>query len=401
MKRLRNIGLCAVAALALTAVLGTSSASANYFSSNVPGAQFSGSGTGAKHILSLGTESFGCEKVSFSGTMPSSMLQKIRVSPELSQCIRTPGFYVGWSMRGCRYRFDAGTVPTLVGSVDIVDCEPSMVFSDAGLCELTIGNQNNLGTVEYKNSIENGIPVVTVSAHLENIKYTRKGGGCAGASGTYTNGKYTGEWKLKGTGGVGIQVQSSEETLPARFIGEEVPMTVDGTNVGSKAFNFGNNGYLWCDNYTYSGASGPAAATSLSVTPSYHSCTWYWQSTGFNAPVPDEDVQTGGCSFTLHAAGGVDIGGSSCAASPLTVTLPGCVITVGPQSFSSGITYTNEGSGKLRSVKVAGSAQAALEYSATGGSCIQQGTFGNGYFINRVSLGATNSSEEAQGLSIE
>jgi hypothetical protein len=192
-------------------------------------------------------------------------------------------------------------------------------------------------------------------------------------------------------------------------------VTITGTNWGEKALAFGSDGYVWCKSYTYSGTSATATAGSLTLNPSYHSCTWY--AAGGSNPVEladkdisrgecsypvelaDKDISRGECSYVLSAAGGSSITGANCTSKPITITKPGCTVTVGPQTSASGLIYTNLGSGKLRTVKAEG--PSALTYTATGASCPYPGTVSDGIIHHRVTLAATNSGGAAQGLSVE
>src|SRR6476620_7418237 len=104
-------------ALALIAFVGASSASANWFKSEVESETWSGSRAGKNHTLNLGGESFSCENVSFSGAASSKSVREITTTPELGNCVWVNGSVVGWATNGCKYRFNAGPGSELKGTV--------------------------------------------------------------------------------------------------------------------------------------------------------------------------------------------------------------------------------------------------------------------------------------------
>jgi hypothetical protein len=393
-------------ALAVTAAMGASWASASQFRN--PGAlpttqtTWNGSLVGKNHVLTFGSEKFTCSKVAFSGKIEGESASELTTTPELGGCQWNLGLEVSWAMHGCKFRFRPGTVKgtTSIGWVDIVGCESPMSVSGGG-CTEEIGNQNGIGSITYKTTKPGSFEEVLASAQLTNIVHTRSGF-CGGAPlGTYSDGAYTGEWTIKGNrSGAQVHVQVALSG-PSKFNVEEAPATISGTNTGVKAFNFGEDGYLWCEKTTYSGSSSSVTATSLTVVPAYQACTWYEPFGVKSYSIPNENVSTGSCNFTLGANGSFGISGTNCASSPISVARTGCTVTVGPQSDSTGLAYTQLGSGKWRGVEMVGSVGAALSYTATGASCPAPGTFSNGYFPAKAAFFATNSGGKEQGLWLE
>jgi hypothetical protein len=302
-------------------------------------------------------------------------------------------------MNGCKFRFHPGAGPSLAGSVDIVGCEAPMSTTSEG-CVTEIGNQNGLGSVVYKNVLVGGIPTITATASLSSLTYTRSGAGyCYGGKGTFSNGTYAGEWSVKGTtkpGGLpaALEVESTPAAALTKFALEEAPATIAGADSGVKKRIVGGQNGLNCGSYGLSGTSASLAPEAVTLTPIYKECT-----VGGEA-VPDSFVSSGGCSYLFQANGGFAIAGATCASNPITVTRPGCVLAIGPQSGLSGIVYANAGSGKLRTVSVSGST-AKVTYTVAGASCMEPGTFSNGIINTSSKLTATNSSGALQGLSVE
>ncbi len=398
MKRLKILGGAIAMALALTALIGAPAASANWFKSAGEPETWSGSRAGKNHTLNLGGEVFSCENTSFSGTASSKSVREITTTPELGNCVWVNGTVVGWATNGCKYRFHAGPGSELKGTVDITGCEKPMTMSAAG-CTITIPNQSGLGPVTYKN-VTGSPKTVTAVAALTSITYTRSGVCGSGSAGTYSNGTYSGEWTVKGLlSGVpaNVEVEATSPAVPSLFAAEEAPVTLSGSNLSSATYFKAIGGNLTsCKNYSLSGSSASASASTITLTPTFKECT-----VGGEA-VADGNVSAGGCSYVFHANGVFDIAGATCASNPMKVVGAGCTSTIGPQSgIASEFTYTNQGSGKLRTVAIGGSSGAKITYTSVGSSCASEGTLSTGRILSSVTLSATNSGGAQQGLSVE
>jgi hypothetical protein len=407
-RTIKTLGIATAMALALIAVAGASMASANNFKSQVEPETWNGVRAGASHSLRLGeTGIFKCENVSFSGQEIVKTAQELTVSPELGKCSHQNGIPVSWSMHGCKFRFHPGAGPALVGSVDIVGCESSMLYENT-VCRTTIGNQSNIeGTVEYKNTTSGGLPAVTVVAKLKGIAYTRENGGvCGETSGSFNNGEYEGEWTVTGTKGagehVGTEVESTTPPPPSKFATEGTPATLAGSATGTLALSFNQNATLYCATTTYTGTMSSLTASTIVLTPKYHNCHVQRFPPGGGMEeftVPDEFITAGGCSYEFGAKGEFNVVGATCASKPLTLTIPSCVLTVGPQSgLSNKLVLKNEGTGKSRIVSSLGSGGTPMTYTATGAGCITTGTFTTGLYRGNTKYSAKNSKGEALGL---
>jgi hypothetical protein len=404
------MGIAVAMALALTAFVGAASASASVFQTEGAGATDITKLTGTRgvkaHVLGLGNESFSCETVGFSGQWEGAEVSEATVTPELSGCVNFPYSSVGWQMNGCKYRFHPGTGTTTqtVGTVDIAGCEKPMSINTGG-CIREIGNQNGIGTVEYKDTTVEGHTVVMVIAKMTGITYSRNtSGACPGSGGTFNNGTYTGEWKMAGSGGaknapMNIKVLGTPPPPPTHFTAEEAPVTIVGTGsteLPKRIVPLGGNG-VTCTKYTLNGTMASTSATTITLVPTYKECTVNTE------PVPDGFVNAGSCSFVFHLNGELDVVGAECASKPLSATRAGCIATIGPQSGLVGFGYANllPGSGKSRSVSMSGNTGEHVTYNVTGPSCFMLGTFGNGRILSNAELKATNSKGEAQGLWLE
>jgi hypothetical protein len=409
---LKGIKLRAVVvamALALAALLGAQSASAagSEFKSAIEPTTWTGTTTNS-HELTLpsaaATGFHSCEN-GFSGTTQSKSTTEVTVvhknaeGKSLLRCVDQLGNPVTWSMGSCEYKLHPGN-SSLVGSLDLTNCGSSPMTFTSGSCTITIGNQNGLGSVTYKYIETGGYKEITATASLTSITYTNTA--ACGTAGTHSDGSYTGAWTIKGTSGVGgpqasIWVESGESPPPTFFAGEEAPVTIAGANnVTQKRLSAG--GTLSCTNYSLSGASSTVTSGALTLAPTFTSCTWS------GVAIPDSFVTTGGCSFVLHVNREFDITGAKCASEPIMLTRPGCIVTIGPQSglmMSSLSPYTNEGSGRLRSVSVSAGSIEGLTYTLYGPKCGGEGTFSNGNVRSVAVLSATNSAKAAQGISVE
>ena len=415
MRTIKTLGIATAMAMALIAFAGAGTASASEFQSPGAGAgvatTWNGERTGSNHKFILGPDQysadiFSCSTASISGQMTGPNAPDITVAPSFGGCTwNQGGLPMSLTTNGCKYRLrpGAGTENETVGTLDIVGCEKPITFNGYG-CKIEIGNQNGLGTVTYKNVEIEKVWTVQATASLSGITYTRQGAGsCVAKDGTFSNGTYTGTWTVTGNraGKVPVKVFGTAAPAPTKFAAEEAPVTITGLGISNKALNFGENGHITCSSTTYSGTSATVTSESLIVAPTYKSCVYGWAGSP-TVPIPDEYITVGGCSYSLQAAGGFGVTGATCASKPLTVMIPGCMITVGPQSGAPGMTYVNEGSGKLRKVKSSPNlTTTSLTYTATGGSCPKAGTYSDGLYRGSATFTATNSAKAAQGISVE
>lgn len=407
MKRFKTLGIAVVAALALTAFAGAGTASANYFTAGAEPQAWNGALSGEKHSMYLGPFStpYYCTGVAFSGETKSLANSDLRVSPQLG-CEHIPGNPNGWKLNGCKFRFKPGPGPSLTGTMDIVGCTEPMRYEYWG-CYSEIGNQNGLSKVEYENTTSGGVPALRVIAHITNLTYTNHENQCTGATnGTFSNGTYHGEWIVKGAsvpGGSPAAAGIFAATVSSpRFAAEEGPATLSGESPGGalkSTFNFGANGVVNCIKNSYSGTALLVPTERITVTPSFHTC---FIEGGLEYMLSDENLSAGGCSYQLFAKGGFNVVGTGCAASPITVTAPGCVFKVGPQTNAEGPTFTNQGSGKSRTVKVWNSPQKGFTYTAEGAGCVKTGTMTDGAVrTGGAVFSAKDPTGAAQGFWIE
>jgi hypothetical protein len=395
-KKTKTLGIAIAMALALTAIAGAASASASVFLNPGAGAAegrtWTGVRAGVNHNLTLPGESIGCSDVSFSGAMTGPSGKEILVAPQLSKCV-WGGLPVSFAMNGCKYRLrpGTGTGSSSTGWLDIVGCASPMSF-EAGGCVVQIGSQHGVGTIQYNSTEVEKNKTVNMIANLSGLEFTRKGA-CFGAPGTYTTGTYTGEWLVKGFNSKGEQKPIAVEGTggtSSGFVVEEAPAIFGGERSGTnKAFlDTGSNGTVTCSTRSFAGSSAAVSFEIMTLTPTYSGCKLAGQTAS---------VSTGGCSYEFHRNGGFAIVGGGCAASPISFTAGGCTVTIGPQSGLSGVTYTNEGAGKLSSLITGGEAK-GLTVTAAGFGCSVPGTSSIGVYKAVDRFTAANSSGKQQAL---
>ncbi|HEX4668769.1 MAG TPA: hypothetical protein VH275_02170 [Solirubrobacterales bacterium] len=401
MRNIKTLGVATAMALALIAIAGASMASANNFKAQTEPEQWGGSSTGKSHVLSLNGESITCSSVTFAGETVNKSVKDVTVTPALNGCTRGSGIPATWTMHGCKFRLHAGPGPGLSGTIDITGCETPMSTESEG-CLTQIGNQGGLGTIEYKN-VATSPPTLTAVVKLTGITFTRNGQTCFGPVGTFSNGTYTDEWTIKGAkSGVpaAAEIEATSPAPPSMFAAEEAPVTIAGAGVSVKSeFGLSTNGQVECESINYSATMATTSAAAIALVPAFHGCSF--DSFHEVTKIPDEYISAGGCSYEVQAKGAFAIVGAGCAAKPISITTPGCVFTLGPQSGLGAPSLTNEGSGRLRTVKLNMAATGTVTATATGGSCAQQGTFTEGTMRVVPVLSAKNSSGVQQGLAIE
>jgi hypothetical protein len=378
-KSIKTLGLAAVLALALTAFVGVSSASAVEFKSEASSTTWRGSRTGTTgHIWTFRDVATECKDVSFVGATTEISLATLTVSPELNYCVFN-GVTTSWAINGCKYRFHPN------GEVDIVGCEPSLQWNTSA-CNVSIKNQNGIGTVKFINEGSGSSRVIRAVANLEKITYTESGGFvCTGIGGTFSDGKYKGEWLMKGN-----------ITHPVTFNTEVSSVSYTGKQLNSQVLTIGTGETqlpLSCSGVSFGGVKKETEQKSLEFVPSYSGCT-------FNGTSPT--VQMRGCSFVLNAAGTLAIAGTKCAAEPIHYQGNGCSVDIGPQTLSK-VSYTNKGSGSSGTL-VAGINISGLTYNSTGASCLKpKGTYSDGTYKGEVELAAASggfSWGEVPGLAV-
>jgi hypothetical protein len=190
----------------------------------------------------------------------------------------------------------------------------------------------------------------------------------------------------------GALAASSGSASAAEFHSEVAHAQISGSQVGTDSFTL-NAGTWKCTELAYSGTQATEATSSeITVTPKYGGCTAF----GFIGAT----IDVNGCDyrFTPNANPYLHI---SCSEKPIEVTTATCTVTFGSQTVNSGVTYTNEGAGTTRDLRV-NSSISGLTYTqhnksfpfCAGGA----GTFTNGTFSGEATMKGANTAGVQVGI---
>ncbi len=209
MKKTRSLGQLAIMALALTAFLGISSASASTFKAEQLPVVPRGENTEA---LTLYTAAgvLECGEWLLNGNEQEAGESLTMAAPPSHPACSLNGLEVAVSTDGCEFRFKAGSEVEIApeyfesqGTMDIVGCksETGMGVNADGLCTITIPPQTGIGPVHYENAGEGRWRSVMATLAATNVEANLEGFWCG--FGRETNGGYLGAWRVKGTDGSG------------------------------------------------------------------------------------------------------------------------------------------------------------------------------------------------------
>jgi hypothetical protein len=304
---------------------------------------------------------------------------------------------MSWNPTECDLEFTGG------GGLNIVNCGTKpMEFSTTG-CRITIGNQSTIGSIAYVNNASKS--EVTAQPAVVGLTYTVYGCGATNGTGvTFSDGAIpSGSWTLSAYSGAPQTSIYWEEFYvpPTKFATQTAPATLAGGIGGSgkaKVARFPGNGYLSC-HVTWSGSMSTRTSTALKVAPTFHECS-FTMSDATVYEVPDSYISAGGCSYEFLFSSGFGLVGESCASKPVSVTLPNCIFSVGPQSGSGVMNYSTTGTGAQRKVAATRVEKQWLTYTVTGTGCLTTGTFSNGEIYGGT-LEAKTSSGGEDGLFLE
>lgn len=202
-RNLKVLGLALVAALALTALVG-STAQANE-NGKFTAASYTSTGSGidtGTHEFTAAGGSVKCSHATFSGTSSAASTTQT-ITPVYEEC--TAFGFVGATvtMNGCDYLFHltgTGAGGSYNGNVDLVCPENKEVTIDAGPCTIHIPGQTGLGPVSFTNGTSGGLSDITNHANVNNIEGTlvKNNFLCFFTAGPFTGGKYTGTTTITG-----------------------------------------------------------------------------------------------------------------------------------------------------------------------------------------------------------
>ena len=185
-------------------------------------------------------------------------------------------------------------------------------------------------------------------------------------------------YRLKTEDGKGVVTYSEDEVLETRaFHAENAPATITGKQTALAKDSYARlnlaGGQLLCTQHGFSAELKSTGEQTLATTPSLNSCTYHGQGAS---------VEMRGCKLILHPSGAVDVGGASCAAEPMRVSIPSCTVTIAPQANLLKASYGSYwGSFSSASRQLAMTFDlSGIQHTAAGAGCPSVGTFSNGTF---------------------
>lgn len=188
-RNLKVLGLAAVAVLATTAVMASAASAAEFHHTGEENARTMASNAGqGAHVFTAGLiGSISCNTATFTGTkyLPSAS-PTVEVAPAYSGCTFLGISNVEVKMEGCTYEFYIEG-PPFKGKVVIKCPEGKKINFTASGCKVEVGPQS-VNSVSYTN-LEN--ETVKVASSVTGITYTGSLA-CPGATGTHSDGTYTG-----------------------------------------------------------------------------------------------------------------------------------------------------------------------------------------------------------------
>jgi hypothetical protein len=192
-RKFKTLGLTLVAMFAMSALSASAASAAEFRHEGGEDAKViaSNAGEGA-HVFTAGLiGQISCSTATFTGTefLPSPQAT-ITVSPSYSGCTFLGVANVKVNMEGCEYRFNtpSGSGP-FTGTVDVICPEGKKINFTASGCTVEVGSQT-LSSVSYTN-LATSPKSVRVTSNVTKITYTGSAL-CPGATGTHSNGTYSG-----------------------------------------------------------------------------------------------------------------------------------------------------------------------------------------------------------------
>lgn len=201
MKSIKTLGLLAVAAMAIAAFVGTSSASAAAkFTTSQQGASLSET-TLEEHIFTVTNQQVKCDVITMSGTTAASGSTTQTVQPTYESC-EAFGFTATVNTAGCSFTFAAATNAENHASATLSGCTAGGITITVNIpfiakCKVEVKNQTVTG-INYSNTASD--IDVTVTAKGIHAEVTEDSGACPLSLGTHTDSTYTGKSTVQAEG---------------------------------------------------------------------------------------------------------------------------------------------------------------------------------------------------------
>jgi hypothetical protein len=394
MRIIKNVGIAAALALAVTAVIGASAASAAQFEVESGASVVAGAHTTNTEFSFAGYISGVCSTDHFAAGMAKSAAS---ISPEetLEGC---SGATVKPAKCGPISKLSAG-VETAAGksqgSFDLspTGCGPIVISANSGLCTATISPQSGLASVTYETKGSGSGRYIEAAVASSNVSYST-----SGFCGTQTrhDGAYSVTFKVAAKDAEGRQVglYIGTPAHAAQLESASYPTAITGNQVSGKEHNLTvAAGSTTCTTGTLSGEI-TQAVSELSLNATYSGCT-----SNQLGEVHPAQVKMNSCHYGLHIANTkAPYGGTAdvvCSkegdAIEVTIeTVNPCVIKVGAQSGLSAMSYANGASTVNVTFNLSGINYKQVGVFCRGNNFSKEKSFTNGTLTGTSSLSGSS-----------
>ena len=363
MKRIRVLLTAAVGALALTALVGVSSASASGIAFSQYPATVKG-GEITTHSFNLGLERIITCNFSQLTAYAGGPSETLEVTATPSGCSSKLESGVTLKMNGCKFIYHPAVGK---GSLDIGPVGCGQVVLEGANCTRTFSPQTS-GTASFANAAKS--VKVTDEGYLQ-YKVT-KGSLVACGNGSVPA-IFSGSWTINAYDAGGAQItaaavpgtglymtgqQSEEAAKQPKFAAEKYPVTITGFQdpAQKQALTIGGSRKVECQEAN-SLSQASAATSQLTLDNKYAGCILSILGSEFTTV-----ISTNGCSFVLNALnagppykGTVDIAcgeGKAIEISDYSEAGVRCTYKISPQSGLTGVGLSNVGTGTEQGVAV-------------------------------------------------
>lgn len=202
-RKLKTLGLCLGAVLAIGAVGASASSAAPQFHFEAEHTIITGQQTTANaFVFDVGEVK--CGVAQFAGTSAVFTTTTITLTPTFDNCLLDEEEEVTFTHNGCSFVFHLGAnTEHLTGTMSI-ECPANEVIEiDAPECTITVPPQGGLGTVTYTNEGAETTRSVVFDLGIAGIVYAEDGAGCVNEEETTNNGTYTGKITVTGENTMG------------------------------------------------------------------------------------------------------------------------------------------------------------------------------------------------------
>ena len=175
---------------------------------------------------------------------------------------------------------------------------------------------------------------------------------------------------------VGVSAASAAE-----FHSETAKTKVTGAQTTTHKFKT-DPGEVTCKVATFAGEQTTATASTITITPTYKECTLF--SAIFGNIAVSVDFATGECDYVFNASGHTEIKCNK-AGGNVTVSGPGCTVTIPPQTLATGNTFSTTGAGTSRDIDVVTNAS-GIKYSYSGFTCGSGTNTTNGTYTGNTTV---------------